>query len=306
MAITQKSRWDDTGQEPPTGEARYVAGEQPIAEYDNWFNRAVVDDIAALNQWLDNLGITKVYIDTEANKPASGKTTELFIATDTNKIYRGTGTGWQLLTTEWNAILNKPSTYPPETHQHSDADLLSIDWSKILNKPSVFPPEAHQHDASEIVSGVLSVDRIPSLSRSKISDFFAAPFWDNIPDKPTSFWNHVDAVVHNDVIPTEWTDLDLSGYIGQNRALVLLRLRCMNSSYGETVVFRANDDYDFVRHPSGETAPGVSLAVLGASNGYADESSSAYVLVPTDSYGVIEMKSKYGNRVVKIWLLGYI
>ena len=107
MAITQKSRWDDVGVEPPAGEARYAAGEQPIAEYDNWFNKAVVDDIAALNAWLDNLGITKVYIDAEANKPASGKTTELFIATDTNKIYRGTGTGWQELTVDWNAILNK-------------------------------------------------------------------------------------------------------------------------------------------------------------------------------------------------------
>ncbi len=105
MAITQKSRWDDAGVEPPAGEAKYTAGEQPIAEYDNWFNKAVVDDIAALNSWLDNLGITKIYIDTEANMPASGTTKELFIATDTNKIYRGTGTGWQLLTTEWDAIM---------------------------------------------------------------------------------------------------------------------------------------------------------------------------------------------------------
>ena len=57
MAITQKSRWDDVGVEPPAGEARYVAGEQPIAEYDNWFNKAVVDDIAALNAYLDSLGL---------------------------------------------------------------------------------------------------------------------------------------------------------------------------------------------------------------------------------------------------------
>ncbi|WP_457549243.1 hypothetical protein [Archaeoglobus sp.] len=35
MAINQKSRWDDVGVEPPAGEARYQAGEQPIAEYDN-------------------------------------------------------------------------------------------------------------------------------------------------------------------------------------------------------------------------------------------------------------------------------
>ena len=39
-------------------------------------------------------------------------------------------------------------------------------------------------DASQIVSGVLSVDRIPDLPRSKITDFFNSPFWDSIPDKP--------------------------------------------------------------------------------------------------------------------------
>lgn len=100
MAITQKSRWDDVGQEPPAGDAKYVAGEQPIAEYDNWFNKAVADDISAINAWLDNLGIEKVYIDTSANKPTSGKTTELFIETDTNKIYRGTGDGWEALNSE--------------------------------------------------------------------------------------------------------------------------------------------------------------------------------------------------------------
>jgi len=132
MAITQKSRWDDVGVEPPAGEARYAAGEQPIAEYDNWFNKAVVDDIAALNAWLDNLGITKVYIDAEANKPASGKTTELFIATDTNKIYRGTGTGWQELTVDWNAILNKPSTFP------SKASQFTVDASLIPNTDNAY------------------------------------------------------------------------------------------------------------------------------------------------------------------------
>ncbi|WP_456468230.1 hypothetical protein [Archaeoglobus sp.] len=127
MAITQKSRWDDYGQEPPAGEAKYTAGEQPIAEYDNWFNKAVVDDIAALNQWLDNLGITKVYIDTEANKPASGATTELFIATDTNKIYRGTGSGWQEIPVlEWENITNKPTAFPPEAHQHTISEITDI------------------------------------------------------------------------------------------------------------------------------------------------------------------------------------
>lgn len=48
MAIDQSSNWDDAGTEPPVGEAKYVVSEQPIAEYDNYFNFSVAKDIAAI------------------------------------------------------------------------------------------------------------------------------------------------------------------------------------------------------------------------------------------------------------------
>ena len=35
--------------------------------------------------------------------------------------------------------------------------------------------------------GIIDADKIANLSRSKITDFFASPFWDNIPDKPSEF-----------------------------------------------------------------------------------------------------------------------
>lgn len=44
-------------------------------------------------------------------------------------------------------------------------------------------------DASKIVSGTLDPERIPNLLRTKISDLWDAPFWPNIPDKPTEFVN---------------------------------------------------------------------------------------------------------------------
>jgi len=33
----------------------------------------------------------------------------------------------------------------------------------------------------------LGIERIPDLPRSKISDFWATPFWEKIPDKPSEF-----------------------------------------------------------------------------------------------------------------------
>ena len=114
----------------------------------------------------------------------------------------------------WDNIPDKPSEYPPEPHTHGMSDLTDFvnvskvimdtstnrpsagvagrlffetdthiiyydngsswvklgvaDWEDIEGKPSEYPPEAHTH------------------SRSDITDFFASPFWDNIPDKPFS------------------------------------------------------------------------------------------------------------------------
>jgi len=45
----------------------------------------------------ENIGLRKISFDTAANKPESGTITELFVETDTNKIYRGTGTGWEVV-----------------------------------------------------------------------------------------------------------------------------------------------------------------------------------------------------------------
>lgn len=149
MAITQKSRWDDVGQEPPAGDAKYVAGEQPIAEYDNWFNYSVAQDIAALNAWLDNLGITKVYIDTSANKPDSGQTTELYIETDTNRIFRGTGSGWQELAIDLSQII-VDTDFLPDADGTRDLGSSTKRWKRGYFSEDIFGTRLYMKHSDDL------------------------------------------------------------------------------------------------------------------------------------------------------------
>ena len=55
MAITQESHWDNVGTEPGAGDAEYAAGDQPIAEYDNWFNWSAAKDVENLIAALENV-----------------------------------------------------------------------------------------------------------------------------------------------------------------------------------------------------------------------------------------------------------
>jgi len=93
--------------------------------------------------------------------------------------------------------------YAPKSHTHTRDEITDFwntpFWDNIPDKPSTFPPEAHASshgkggsdevsiDASQVTSGVFDTSRIPDLPRSKITDFFSSPFWDNIPDKPSTF-----------------------------------------------------------------------------------------------------------------------
>lgn len=48
MAVIMTALWDNIGTVIPIGAAEYVVAEQPIAEYDNWFNYNIVADVQAV------------------------------------------------------------------------------------------------------------------------------------------------------------------------------------------------------------------------------------------------------------------
>ena len=144
--------------------------------------------------------VSKVIIDTSSNRPSAGVSGRLFFETDTHIVYYDNGTSWvKLGVADWDNIDGKPSAFPPEahasTHAKGGSDELSLDASQITSgrlSLSRLPTSSYadrflviRTANSDPVWDVLTADDIPSLSRSKITDFWDTPFWDNIPDKPT-------------------------------------------------------------------------------------------------------------------------
>ena len=65
-------------------------------------------------------------------------------------------------TTAWADITDKPTSFPPDIHQH--------DWSSIQNKPSGYVPISHSHSISE-VDGLLAAfnNKISSTEKGEAS-----------------------------------------------------------------------------------------------------------------------------------------
>ena len=101
------------------------------------------------------LGLRKITIDTSANKPASGTTTELYIETDTNIIYRGTGTGWQEIGRYVG--MNFPNTIANVLTDHDKAahDALGIDADTVDGEHA----SAFEHVANkDVADGYCGLD----------------------------------------------------------------------------------------------------------------------------------------------------
>jgi len=82
-----------------------------------------------------------------------------------------------------------------ERHQLNGGDPLELDASQIISG-TFDVARIPDLDASKIVSGVFDIARIPDIPRSKVPDFWDAPFWDNIPDKPSTFPPSAHASTH--------------------------------------------------------------------------------------------------------------
>lgn len=99
--------------------------------------------------------------------------------------------------------------------------------------------------------------------------------------------------------PNTWTDLDLSGTIGANAALVLLKF---STTYlgGITVAFRKNGDTDEFYKASPPGGAGASLIYQGATVIH------RVIIVATDTAGKIEWKASGEETGCTIDIIAYI
>jgi len=82
--------------------------------------------------------------------------------------------------------------------------------------------------------------QIASISRSKISDFWSTPFWDNIPDKPSQYppEPHASSHAHGGT-----DELDLSGYLGNDLSWDATNRKINVNVDGVSIIHNATDNW---------------------------------------------------------------
>ena len=107
---------------------------------------------------------------TTIQQVANAQVGTLFISLDGAGIgawaWRKRRTGWGLVEgfpIMWSDIQNRPSLFPPSSHQHPWSDLTGVPvtfpatahthpWTDVTGKPTTFPPTAHTHQSTEITA----------------------------------------------------------------------------------------------------------------------------------------------------------
>lgn len=112
------------------------------------YNADILDQEVA-KRLINTGGVPSIQAGLDAEKPTPGTAGRLYVATDTQIIYRDTGTAWQKVgAVKWGDIEGKPSSFTPSIHGNeahepdlalaSDLAAHLADKVHIGNNPSAF------------------------------------------------------------------------------------------------------------------------------------------------------------------------
>jgi len=105
-------------------------------------------------------------------------------------------------------------------------------------------------------------------------------------------------ITTNGATPATWTDLDLSSVVGLNSALVYIRVRAV----GGTLDFQARTK----GHTKNIGQASATWFGAGVSAGTMGDDSEVYLLVLTDSNGVIQIQHGFGGANYSLWVEAYL
>lgn len=158
------------------------------------YNADVLDEQVA-KRIVNSGGVPSIQAGLDTDKPVPGTVGRLYIATDTQIIYRDTGTAWQKVgVVKWDDIEGKPSSFPPSAHKSTHA----IGGSDALSPadigaetPAGAQAKVNTHASSKQTHGISGSYYIAKTSRSD-----QLPAWNDIQSKPSSFTPSNHASTH--------------------------------------------------------------------------------------------------------------
>lgn len=144
-----------------------------VVNIDDLNYNADVLDIEVVKRVINAGSTPSIQAGLDANKPAAGTAGRLYVATDTQIIYRDTGTAWQKVgVVKWGDIEEKPSSFPPSAHSHAGSDITSA-VANATNADTV--DGAHAGTGANNVlkldsSGLVPLANIPATLTGKNAD----------------------------------------------------------------------------------------------------------------------------------------
>ena len=93
-----------------------------LVNIDDFNANADIIDAELAKRIINAGGVPSIQAGLDASKPAPGTVGRLYVATDTQILYRDIGTAWQKVgVVKWGDIEGKPSSFTPSAHKSTHA-----------------------------------------------------------------------------------------------------------------------------------------------------------------------------------------